>query len=321
MTPRVWALALLGTALAAPAVARGGQASAEATADPPAVAADGIIPVDGFRLRYRIEGTGTPTLVIGSAVYYPRVFSRNLRRHLRLVFLDHRGFVASPGHVDATAYALAKLLDDVEQARQRLGLERVAVLGHSGNALLALEYAKKYPARVSHLILVGIAPDLSAASWRAAERSWQESVSPERKAAMQDNRRRLPDEELAKLTPGERFVRSYIRDGPRLWYDPHFDSSPLWTGVEVNTEMFEHVWGQVLRDIDITRGLASFDRPVFLALGRYDFVVAPPSSWDRIRPEFRNLTMRVFERSGHTPQHEEPELFDAELLRWMEEHP
>jgi hypothetical protein len=26
---------------------------------------------------------------------------------------------------------------------------------------------------------------------------------------------------------------------------------------------------------------------------------------------------RVFGRSGHTPQYEEPELFDAELLNWM----
>jgi proline iminopeptidase len=59
---------------------------------------------------------------------------------------------------------------------------------------------------------------------------------------------------------------------------------------------------------------------VFLALGRYDFVVARPSSWDRIRAKFRNLTVRVFERSGHTPPYEEPELFDAELLRWIEEH-
>ncbi|HET9314279.1 MAG TPA: alpha/beta hydrolase, partial [Vicinamibacteria bacterium] len=69
------------------------------------------------------------------------------------------------------------------------------------------------------------------------------------------------------------------------------------------------------------RGLEALDRPVFLALGRYDFLVAPPSSWDRVRPKFKDLTVRVFERSGHTPQHDEPALFDAELLRWIEAHP
>jgi hypothetical protein len=32
-----------------------------------------------------------------------------------------------------------------------------------------------------------------------------------------------------------------------------------------------------------------------------------------------DLTIRVFERSGHTPQYEETAFFDAELLRWMKE--
>ncbi len=87
-------------------------------------------------------------------------------------------------------------------------------------------------------------------------------------------------------------------------------------GVELN-EVFERVWGEVFSALDITEGLNALDRPVFLALGRYDFLVAPPSSWDRVRLAFRDLTVRVFERSGHTPQFEEAELFDAELLGWI----
>lgn len=281
----------------------------------------GTISAGAFRLGYRIEGNGPPAMVIGSSVYYPRVFSPDLRKHLRLVFLDHRGFTASPGRVERSEFALGKLLEDVERARQQLGLDRVTVIGHSGHAYMALEYAKKYPAHVSHVVLIGISPDLSAASQAEAERSWQESVWPERKAALQENVRALPDQELAKLRGRDQFVRGYVRDGPKAWYDPRFDSTPYWAGVEVNMEMFDYVWGEVFRDIDITKGLESFDRPVFLALGRYDFLVAPPSSWDRVRPKFKDLTVRVFERSGHTPQHDEAALFDAELLGWMKEHP
>ncbi|MCI0696835.1 alpha/beta hydrolase, partial [candidate division KSB1 bacterium] len=242
-----------------------------------------------------------------------------LIKRLNQTSLTVMGFAPSPGHVDTTAFALDRLVDDIERARQELGLGRIAVIGHSAHAFMALEYAKKYPANVSHVIMIGIGPDLSAASAEAAERYWQESVSPERKAALQDNLRRLPNEELAKLPPGERFIRRYIRNGPRIWYAPRFDSSPLWVGVEINMEMVGYVWGKVFRDIDITQGLSTFNHPVFLALGRYDFIAAPPCSWDPIRPKFRNLTVRVFERSGHTPQYEEPELFDAELLRWIEE--
>ena len=218
-------------------------------------------------------------------------------------------------------FALDKLTDDIERARQALGLGKIAVIGHSGHAYIALEYAKKYPERVSHVILIGVAPDMSVSSEEATERYWRETASLERKAALRENLLRLPDHELEKLTAGERLVKSYIRIGPRAWYDYKFDATPLWAGVEMNAAMFEYVWGELFRDIDITRDLSGFDRPAFLALGRSDYIVAPPSSWDRIRPKFKDLTVRIFERSGHTPPLEESERFDSELLRWIAEHP
>jgi proline iminopeptidase len=278
----------------------------------------GSIAAGGFQLRYQIEGTGIPTIVIGSARKEPRLFSPQLRAHLRLVFLDHRGFAAAPSQIDPTSFQLETLVDDIERARQALGLERVAVMGHSGHAYMALEYGKKYAAHVSHVVLIGIAPDLSAASRNAAERYWQESVSPERKAVFQANLQRFPDDVLAQLPAAERAWQTRLRNAPKIWFDPHFDETPQWEGVEVN-EVIRRVWDEVFPAIDVTRGLETFHSPVFLALGRYDFLVAPPSSWDPIRPRFRNLTVRVFERSGHTPCYEEPALFDAELLRWMKQ--
>ena len=282
----------------------------------PAESETGTIAAGEFRLRYRIEGTGTPAIVIGSAIYLPRAFSENLRKHLRLVFLDHRGYAPSPGPMDATAFAPDKMLDDIERARQELRLGHIAVIGHSIHSVMALEYAKKYPENVSHVVMIG-SPSLKAVNVQARDQYWQEFASPERKAVMEENLRRLPDEQLAQLRPGQQFLRRYIRDGPRTWYDPRFDASALWEGVEVNDDSRQ---APSFFDIDFTQGLDTFDRPVFLALGRYDFLVAPPSTWDPIRPKFRDLTFKVFERSGHWPHYEEAALFDAELLRWIEEH-
>jgi proline iminopeptidase len=280
----------------------------------------GSVVAGAFNLHYRIEGTGTPTIVIGSSVYYPRIFSQNLRSHLRLVFLDHRGFAPSPGSVDTSAFALDTIIDDVEQARQGLALGRVAVIGHSGHAFMALEYAKKYPDNVSHVVMIGIAPDLGPENAERMAQNWQETASIERKAAMEAALARVPDEPLTELEPGEAFIRDYIRDAPKIWYDAEFDSTPLWEGVEANMEMIGHVWGRTFAHIDVTTGLDSFDRPVFMALGRYDFIVAPPSTWDPILPMFQDLTLRVYERSGHTPQYEEAALFDQDLLDWMSEY-
>lgn len=234
--------------------------------------------------------------------------------------MDTRGSAPSPGRVDTTEFALEKLVDDIELVRRTLRLGRIAVIGHSGHSFMALEYAKKYPANVSHVIMIGISPDLGAVNAEATEKNWQQLASSERKAIMEENLRRVPDVELAQLPPGQRFIKRYVWNGPRIFYDPRFDASQLLEGTEINMDMINYIWGEVFRDIDITQGLDTFDRPVFLALGRYDFLVAPPSTWDPIRPEFRDLTMLVFEKSGHFPMLEEQELFDKKLIEWISSH-
>jgi proline iminopeptidase len=132
----------------------------------------------------------------------------------------------------------------------------------------------------------------------------------------QANLQRLPDDVLAQVPTAARTRQARLRNAPKIWFNPQFDETPQWEGVEGN-EVIRRVWDEVFPTIDLTRGLETFHIPVLLALGRYDFLVAPPSSWDPIRPYFWDLTVRVFERSGHTPCYEEPAVFDAELLSWM----
>jgi proline iminopeptidase len=160
----------------------------------------GTISAGPFQLSCIIEGTGQ-SIVIGSSQYYQRAFSPNLRRHLRLVFMDHRGFAPSPGPVDTSEFELEKLVNDVEMLRQQLGLGPVVVIGHSGHAYMALEYGKKYPDYTSHVVMIGIAPDLSQTSTVLAERNYHTLADAGRLAAEQTNKLALPDEELAKLPP------------------------------------------------------------------------------------------------------------------------
>ncbi|WP_300297466.1 alpha/beta hydrolase [Ferrovibrio sp.] len=275
----------------------------------------GVIACDGFNLQYRIEGEGRPVLVVGSALYYPRCFSGNLRRHLKLAFMDHRGFAPGNACADKTQYALPLLIDDIEHVRSELGLGQVVILGHSGHAFMALDYAKAYPQHVSHVVMLNVAPDYAPVGHAAAERYLEESVCPERKVLLAQNMAKLPAAIAA--APDKAFVTYCLLMGPKSWFDPAFDAAPLWDGVETNMAMFDHVWGEAFRDIDITKGLDALDKPVFLGLGRHDFLVPPPWLWESVRDRFRDLTIRVFERSGHAPFLEEPALFDAELLGWL----
>ena len=275
----------------------------------------GTIQSGRFELAYSVEGDGAPALVIGSAVYYPRVFSQALRQSLKLIFADHRGFAHLSEGASPSEYTLDAVLADIDLVRKHLGLETVIVIGHSGHGYMALEYAKRYPQHVSHVVMIATGPSHSAAHNAATERYWQESVCPERKAKLESDLAGLPA--AIEAAPDKRFVTFCVRMGARSWYDHSFDAAPLWEGVHVNMPVFDHLWGEAFRDIDIAQGLDRLDAPVFLALGRYDYLVAPYATWEPYRGAFKDLTVRVFEKSGHTPQFEESDLFDSELMNWL----
>lgn len=276
----------------------------------------GTIRSGAFDLGFSIEGSGRTALVVGSALYYARTFSADLRRSLRLAFVDHRGFAPARGPVDPRDWSLDAILDDMELMRSRLDLGRVVVVGHSGHGPMALEYAKRFPDRVSHVALVATGPSHAPAHMELAERDWRETVAPERKARFEAAMARLP--EAIAADPDRRFVAFCLAMGARAWFDPAFDAAPLWEGVHVNTPLFDRVFGEELRDLDLAAGLDRVEAPVILMLGRHDHQVAPAWAWDPYRPLFRDLTVRIFERSAHAPQLEEPALFDAELLAWLD---
>jgi proline iminopeptidase len=165
--------------------------------------------------------------------------------------------------------------------------------------------------------MITISPSLSLEHQHAAALYWQDLASDERKAAHNAYLQRCSDEVLNQLDPAERFIKEYLRNTAKFWYDFETDASFFWENVTMNMVILNHIWGTVFRDIDITEGLADFNKPVFLAMGLYDFALAPFTAWYPIRDKFKHLDLFIFEKSGHVPQWEEAELFDEHLLRWL----
>lgn len=66
--------------------------------------------------------------------------------------------------------------------------------------------------------------------------------------------------------------------------------------------------GPMFLDYDIVKAVKNIKCPVFLALGRYDYF-NPPHLWEKYRKYFLDITIRIFEKSGHTPQLEEKREF------------
>ena len=74
-------------------------------------------------------------------------------------------------------------MKEIEAVRQVLHLDKLAVLGHSANVPIALEYAIRYPSRTSHLIMTpNTGPKYDPAySGEHQTKHWEKYASEERK--------------------------------------------------------------------------------------------------------------------------------------------
>lgn len=269
---------------------------------------------DEFQLGYAVEGQGMPVIIIGSVIYYQRVFSQNLRQHCQLVFLDHRGFSHGP-QMDVTKLTIDLLVEDIEYMRAQLGLEKFFVVGHSGHAYLALAYAKKYPNRVMKVVMIAVGPDQSQQSHDQADRYFQNTVCPERKAILDQNLMQLSDD-LQKNSE-QRFITFCLRLGAKSWYDMYFDASFLWRDVYVNMPIIDRIWGKLFVEVDVTDDLEAFHVPVVVMLGVFDYLVAPFYAWYSLLKKFHDIKILLFDRSSHCPQFEQQELFDEQFLQFL----
>jgi proline iminopeptidase len=119
---------------------------------------EGTIQVDGAELYYKTVGTGEPIVIVhggpGMDHSYLLPGFAGLAEQYRLVFYDQRALGSSTGEADSTWITFERFLEDLDQVRVALDLDRMTVLGHSWGGLLALRYAMEYPERVESLILV-----------------------------------------------------------------------------------------------------------------------------------------------------------------------
>jgi len=274
------------------------------------VPVEGTVPVDGAFLPYRIVGQGRPCIVLGDVTLYPRSMSDRLASELGCVHFGARAFLPEAHRRQGVPYGINEAVGDIEAVRAQLDLEPFVLFGHSIGGLVVMAYATRYPEHVSHVVAIGAPPSVPFA--RDSARAYQErEMSPGRRAQHEINLARADSLEAAH--PGRGFIPRYIANAALYWADSTFDATALFDGVGVNDTLFNDLqstpfdWGNVAPPVDV---------PVFVALGRFDFVVSPPV-WAGVRTPFSDLTVHVFENAGHWPQMEDPAAFDQAVLDWI----
>ena len=139
--------------------------------------------MSSVEVAYSIVGAGPPLYMvhgIGSCKATWEVLIEDLRTDFTCVSFDLRGHGESP--VPPVPYSLDELVEDMEALRQRLGHERIHVVGHSLGGQIGPAYARTHPECVETVVL------LSTAAGRDSEDSstvkgmvammWEKGVKP-----------------------------------------------------------------------------------------------------------------------------------------------
>ncbi|MGU3411425.1 alpha/beta fold hydrolase [Microbacterium sp. M1A1_1b] len=110
----------------------------------------------GGTRTYRRTGHGTPLVCVPGGPLLSAEYLGDLgglARYAELVLFNPPGSLPDDD-TQAADLRCDRIVDDLEELRQHLGLDRVALLGHSAGANIVLRYAERFGKHVDRLVLV-----------------------------------------------------------------------------------------------------------------------------------------------------------------------
>jgi proline iminopeptidase len=224
---------------------------------------------------------------------------RPIANQFTLIFYDHRCNGRSEG-ADVSTMTWGNLTADAECLRQALGFEKWAVLGHSFGGNVALEYALRYPDRLSHLILMDTGADERLARENAPEILAKRGYS---RAAVQAVRRFF----TGQVTRAE-FVPTLMKFLSAYSYrtDPVGMAREMVFGRRMKTrpEAAIFAFGQMVRDWTVMHRLGEIQVPTLVLAGRQDFLF-PPEHEAILADRISGARLEIIECAGHNPQMEQ----------------
>jgi pimeloyl-ACP methyl ester carboxylesterase len=273
---------------------------------------------DGRTLAYRRLGSG-PTLVChpGGPGFSSRYLSNvaGLDEELELVLLDPRGTGGSDPAPDPRAYAIADYADDLEELREHLGLERMALLGHSHGGVVATEYAARHPERVERLILAStlarFGPEQNAAMEAGIAARAGEPWFEDAEAA-------LKTELAGAFSTGAELAELTLRMFP-FYFARYGDAERAYVQTLAGEELSVDALGlwerEIFEHFDLRPLLPSLTMPTLVITGADDFITGPRAAADF--DAVPGAERVILDDAGHMIFVEAPDAFRSAVLSFL----
>lgn len=189
-----------------------------------------------------------------------------------------------------------------------LGLERVAVVGHSMGGMVATRFASTYPTSLTHVVMVnqiGLTDPRPGRPWTDPEEAYRSVLETDYQAVLQGHLRYYPNGWRPEYL---RWVR--VQYGLTLSGD-----WPCMARVRAAQR-------QILYEDPVVHEWQHIATKALVIGGAEDRLVADfPAAARHVAESLQNAELLIFPGVGHAPAFEIPERFHTELIRFLASDP
>ena len=273
----------------------------------------GYVQVDeNCKLYVEQEGKGEPVVLLhggpGATHHYFHPHFSKLKDSAKVIYYDQRGCGLSDRN-KGDGYSIDQAVDDLENLRKSLGIDRWTVLGHSYGGLLAQNYAKKYPQSCKGLVLTCATPGILNLE-AGRDGTFLSEEEKQKIESIHSN---------PNLSESQKVYNAFLNgDWKRQnLYKPTREEMARTALYEWDHDSdFRNSVAQEAGNCDLKGVFEGCPIPTLIIEGRQDM------TWNTDKPEkfqqnHPNAKMVMFESSSYNPFQDEPERFFKELKSFL----
>ena len=254
-------------------------------------------PINNFHIAYDDHGAGQPIVFLHAFPLNRHMWEGDIqslltaedtRGRFRLVALDWPGFGESD--IINTISPLEEFADIVAQLMETLGMRQAILCGLSMGGYAAFAFLRKYPQRLSGLILADTRPGADTPEARVN----RENVA---KIAMTEGTEAIANMQLPRL------ISEYTRQ-----HEPQVETRLRQMINEATSQGIAAASLGMAQRLDSTALLAGIQVPTLVIVGEQD-ALTPPDVARAYAQQIPNSQLVVIPHVGHISNMEQPEAF------------
>ncbi|WET02220.1 proline iminopeptidase-family hydrolase [Flavobacterium sp. YJ01] len=241
---------------------------------------------------------------------------------IEFIYYDQLGTGNSDNPNDPALWDLSRFVEEVEQVRQALKLDKdnFYLLGHSWGGILAAQYALKYQQHIKGLIISNMM--MSAIDYdKYADEVLAKQMDPKVLAKIREieKNKDFENPEYMKLLVPNFYAKHILRLDPNLWPEPVNRSFS-----KINQSLYVTMQGPSefglsgkLEKWDITKELPKITVPTLSIGAEYDTMDPEHMKW--ISTQVQNGTYLYCEKGSHMSMYDDQETYMKGLIKFLKD--